>query len=418
LIGERIRYFRKLKNITQKDLADGICAISYLSKIENGVATASEEVINMLCERLGLDSEEAVNEFDGGLLRAFTQFKGNVKNRNFSEAEKLIPELNGLIQESQSQEIRIQYDIYLFGLYVFTGQVKQSTIQYQKIHQTSIDLLSQWPQIFFDYYYYLSLYLCRKEEFHKALKCNEKLIGLMKLIEISEIEKGRIYFNQAWLYTHHRLYFQSIQVARNAIESFEAEFDIENLLDSLILIGVNQRRIQDYYESEKFLKRALQLSEKLQKTHTIAITQHNLGYLYSDMGRSLEAIDQLQSAFQSAQLSGNELLCLIYLLSKEYMKLEQFGAAMEWCDKGLSLLDTFPYREYHFHFHLQYMEIRNLENEQYEETLREAIDFFEKEQLNQYVVEYAEKLANYYFQNTKYKKASELYRLANKARQN
>lgn len=418
MIGERIRYFRKLKNITQKELADGICAISYLSKIENGVATASEEVTNMLCEKLGLDLEDGVNSFDGRLLKDFTQFKCNVKNKNFLEAEKLAKELNDEIQEIQSEEIRIQYDVYLFGLFVFTGQVEQSTVQYEKIHQTSIDFLSQWPQTGFDYYYYLCAYFCNKEKFDQAMTCNDKLIDLMKIIEVPEGIKGRIFYNQAWIYTYLGLYFQSIQYARNAMDSFQKEFDIENLLNSLILLGINQRRIHNYYESENFLKRALQLSQKLNDSHSIAITQHNLGYLYSDMDRSIEAVDHLQSAFISDELIETELLSLFYLLSKEYMKLESWEEAKEWCDKGLDLTKSKDFGGYHYHFQLQCMEIRQLINEEYEETLRNAIHFFEKEQLNQYVVEYAEKLANYYFQNSKYKRASEFYRLANDARIN
>jgi HTH-type transcriptional regulator, quorum sensing regulator NprR len=51
--GEKIRYFRKTQNISQQELADGICSVSYLSKIENGQAVASEEIIMFLSNRLG-----------------------------------------------------------------------------------------------------------------------------------------------------------------------------------------------------------------------------------------------------------------------------------------------------------------------------------------------------------------------------
>ena len=46
---------RLLKNWSQEGLCKGICAVSYLSKIEQGKAEASEEIISALFERLGID---------------------------------------------------------------------------------------------------------------------------------------------------------------------------------------------------------------------------------------------------------------------------------------------------------------------------------------------------------------------------
>ncbi|MDQ6595877.1 helix-turn-helix domain-containing protein [Bacillus salipaludis] len=417
MIGERIRYFRKMKNITQKQLAEGICAISYLSKIESGTAAAGEEVIRLLCERLELSDETLDEGYDGDLLKKMDPFKLAVKNKQFSEAEKMNESLKEAIQKSQSQQVHMKYDIYLFGLYVFSGKTEQSQFLLEKI-QKYPELLQDRPHLRFDYYYFLSIYYYLQEQFQQAIVCNENMILLFNLPEVTEGEKGRIYYNQALACTSIYQYFQSILFTQKALEFFRREFDNESSLKSLILLGINHRRVHNYRESERFLKRSLQLSQKLKDDHSTSIIYHNLGYLYSSMNQTEEALQNFQAALDSNGILDHELLSTYYLIAKEYMNLGNKQEARRWCDQALSKLKTVPIDEYYYHIRVLDLEIEQVENSQYEELLLKAISYFEREQLYQYVTECSEKLANFYFKNTKYKKASEYYRLANNARKN
>lgn len=54
LKGLIIRRQRQERNMPQKDLCKGICAVSYLSKIEQGKVECSSEVLHLLFERLGI----------------------------------------------------------------------------------------------------------------------------------------------------------------------------------------------------------------------------------------------------------------------------------------------------------------------------------------------------------------------------
>jgi len=58
LIGDFIRIKRKCKNWSQEELARGVCAISYLSRIENNKADGSEQIIDSLLSRLQLDKSD------------------------------------------------------------------------------------------------------------------------------------------------------------------------------------------------------------------------------------------------------------------------------------------------------------------------------------------------------------------------
>lgn len=51
-IGKQVFYKRLQQKMTQEELCQGICSVSYLSKIENGKIEASEEILQLLCTRL------------------------------------------------------------------------------------------------------------------------------------------------------------------------------------------------------------------------------------------------------------------------------------------------------------------------------------------------------------------------------
>ena len=54
LLGLRLRRARLQRNWSQEGLCRGICAVSWLSKIEQGQAAASPEVLALLLDRLDL----------------------------------------------------------------------------------------------------------------------------------------------------------------------------------------------------------------------------------------------------------------------------------------------------------------------------------------------------------------------------
>ncbi|MGI6709905.1 MAG: helix-turn-helix domain-containing protein [Bacilli bacterium] len=54
-IAKILKYSRFEKQLTLAELADSICCVTYLSKIENGKIKADYVIVNKLFERLNLD---------------------------------------------------------------------------------------------------------------------------------------------------------------------------------------------------------------------------------------------------------------------------------------------------------------------------------------------------------------------------
>ncbi|MFD2671507.1 helix-turn-helix domain-containing protein [Marinicrinis sediminis] len=58
-LAKRIRAFRKLKGLTQTELASELgISISVLGAVERGNRKADPELIHQLCERLNIDKKE------------------------------------------------------------------------------------------------------------------------------------------------------------------------------------------------------------------------------------------------------------------------------------------------------------------------------------------------------------------------
>ncbi|WBX80496.1 helix-turn-helix transcriptional regulator [Virgibacillus salarius] len=60
-IGPFIKLQRTKQEMTQGELAEGIVSLSYLSKIENKKTDASPEIIQLLCNRLGIELIDGVD---------------------------------------------------------------------------------------------------------------------------------------------------------------------------------------------------------------------------------------------------------------------------------------------------------------------------------------------------------------------
>ncbi|WP_105210080.1 helix-turn-helix domain-containing protein [Streptococcus suis] len=62
ILGERLKILRKQKNLSQKELAEGICEPSQLSKFERGLVNPSSKLLNQLAKRLEISMDYFFDE--------------------------------------------------------------------------------------------------------------------------------------------------------------------------------------------------------------------------------------------------------------------------------------------------------------------------------------------------------------------
>ncbi len=58
-LGKRVKYLRRLKNLTQAQLAEKIdLSVNYISQIETGIASPSFKTLLLLAQGLGVELKE------------------------------------------------------------------------------------------------------------------------------------------------------------------------------------------------------------------------------------------------------------------------------------------------------------------------------------------------------------------------
>ncbi len=84
-IGKIICAKRIEKNWNQEELCRGICAVSYLSKIEKGKAEPSQEIVEQLLERLGIHVDEEKEKQAEQTAEQAYEYVFSAMNREFRE---------------------------------------------------------------------------------------------------------------------------------------------------------------------------------------------------------------------------------------------------------------------------------------------------------------------------------------------
>lgn len=109
MVGYLIRFNRVKKKMSQEKLCKGICAISYLSKIEAGIAEPNEAIIEKLFNNLGItyvNDQELINEYKDLFDRYFDAYFHQEKS---AEIEERIYKNKDRIQASP---LAIEYQLF------------------------------------------------------------------------------------------------------------------------------------------------------------------------------------------------------------------------------------------------------------------------------------------------------------------
>ncbi len=229
-LGSILKHKRMEMNLTLEEGAEGICSISYLSKIENNLIKPNQKYIDSLRERylIDLNEENDVDHFElinliidsffydleikldeniinqDNFYAKLYKFSVELNNKNYFLAKKTFFELNPYIKNMKDLELNLY--LYLTSLILKEeGRVKDahSILNYhnpKKLPERLLMLIDQEKIItsclvnnhmylMLNYDNYLNN-LLRKEHYHMAHKVKfNYLIYLSKFINYNELKK-------------------------------------------------------------------------------------------------------------------------------------------------------------------------------------------------------------------------------------
>lgn len=409
-LGDQIRYFRKANNLSQETLAEGICSVSYLSKIENNVTIPSDDITQFLLKKLNLELDMDRLNTEEEVKKSLYKWYEHMFKRQENIAIEMYKELNTL--NLVNAEIRLLK--YLFEFFYLTNkkELNKATVLLTELENTS-DLITGKNQYYYNkfkgVYYYL------KNKPHEGLK-HLIMAKNMNRFDLNQWDKGYLYYLLGLVSC--RLYRNKdcIDHINYALEIFEKNYIFNRCADCKILLGIAYQRIGEFNKAKEEYNLAMGLVDSFNNHKLKGKVFHNLGHLESLKGNSLLAIDYFEKSLQF--FDRNEKAATIFILIEETYKTKQLEQCKQWVEYGLEVIGDSPdaLKDYSIHFKAyELIVIKGLmDNETLNYLKNIVVPYFLKLEIWVHVIEYSEVLAKTYEALNKYKSSSYYYALANK----
>lgn len=408
-LGEKIRYFRRVKNLSQQELAAGICSVPYLSKIENGVTEPSEEIQQHLATRLDI-SLNYLNENE--IIHNFVSLFHSIYQRDYSSAKDKYYALINLPPRSVDEDIlqKIFKSIYIM---MTTEEIPGVESLLNEVSYIEDVIKGQKA-----FYYFLAKGLLSylKKDFEEAIQYLYKAESFIEEYHHQEWEKGYLFYMIGL--TANQLYYSivGLEYTKRALDIFEKSYYFRRCADCRVIIAIIHLRIRNFDESAKQLRLAETIADSFNDKELKGVIYHNLGGIANHKGETHKAIELYIKSLEAKEKEPLfAKVMTIYALIKEYEKIADY-------EKGLALLETWLaqvtenplYREYELHFlyHKHIFTHGEHNDSSIQFMTKELLPYFE--QRNEWVhlsVYYP--IVGSYFENTqKYKQASKYYSMA------
>ena len=410
-IGLLIKMARIQQNMKQVSLAKGICSTSYLSKIENNQTIPSEDVLQLLLERLELDYEDLSTEQELKFLsELYLLYKEAIIERNKSEILERLTTYNKRNFLFVDESNFFTYNLYLFRLYLIT-EADNETVK------NLMNALEQMQEKFNDRQKYIfnnncGLYLYLLNDYKVALNHFEIALESVTNFHLDEWELADFYhaISMAYLSNNHLL--NTIEYSTKSLNYYKDNLIFARAIDCYIVTGVAQMMTSKFKSAEECFLLTKKLAKDIRLNKYEGIITQNLGALYSLQGNCDKAIEYFIESLDYWHDTDGELIT-IYSIVKEYSKKENIEKVIEWCDKGLASIEensSEKHKSFFYHFSI-YKVIKEMDLNS-EQLILSAIQHFESVKDYRYANKYSILLGNIYSENRKYKNSALIYQKA------
>lgn len=384
-------------------MASGICSISYLSKIENSIVDASDEIIELFCKKLSitLDQLEGESERIPKLRLDCIDLYKLIRKKNVDTAHSKYQQMINDYKSLTSPQAQLIKS--LFGL-----RVALMMNDHQKASQffnEVIELKDYQPDWIKTYYYrFCGL-------FHYMFGGLEQSLQNYKEAEkhISIAEQEEVFYQLALVYSRLEQVSLSTFYLTKALDIFLQKMDYDLCTNCKLLLGINYRKMREFEKSKENYLSILDSFTPHSDKQIIAKVYHNLGLTFADEGDTEQAITCFEEGLYYRQEEHTRIITM-HLLTKEYVKRKDWKNALHWFQEGKVLAECYNQTEYTIKFSVLEFYIQQLEStpefEQYMNDI--AIPYFEERGEKQTVNELIYQLASYYEEKKQYKNAVSL----------
>ncbi|MBM7572805.1 helix-turn-helix domain-containing protein [Aquibacillus albus] len=414
-IGPLIKLHRIKQNMKQGELAKGIVSESYLSKIENQKTKANTQVINMLCNRLGirLDIEENQADIVNKCRKWFKLLY------DFNDKEIIMDDykdLNDLVNKSLT-EINTLFEIHKVQYYLLTDQRQKALSQIKKLkglkHTFNDEDLYYW-------YKFVGNYHLSAEVFKQAIRYYLLAMEEYTKVGLDDEEEADLNYLIAYNYCKMHNPLEAIDYVTKPLSYYRENYNIVRCAQGHLVLGVSYRRIRAFDKAIENFDIAAELASIINREDIKRLIYIQLGFLYAAKRESDKVISYFNQVLEDEHATVEERLIAICSLSEEYYFANKIEKKKELLEYGFSILEKVDKAKERYlffrlkltsHYHFITGNIEEFESI----VINEFIPYLEKQ--NDYVslVIYGKMIGEHFEKVNKYKSACQYYKLSSKS---
>lgn len=412
-IGSLIKLKRIELGMSQEDLASGICASSYLSRIENNKLIPDEEIYHLLLDRLGLDYDEIASDVDTvdeeieewyQELLSFRSCREKKKERDIEELHKRAD----VAGPETGFKFRAVYARYLLK----EGRIEEAVRCLEQLKQV---IPQKANRAFFIYTNVMLFSFILRRDYKSAIECGLELSSVKGFNELgSQEEIGIFLYNIALSYLYLNRYKKAEDYAKKALNLFNNGYHLERSYNTLIILGACKTNLNQFtsaLETYDLAEKALNYLPGDEWSFALSEIDNNRGVCKVLEGSFVEAIYYFKRALDNVP-EDQKIVPMINLVYSCYVA-DKIEEAKSWMNKikGIGIEQLPELYKIQIEILSVLLDGDEQDIKEVERVQKKSFDFFLKHNHLQLALRYSNLFITVYEKRHFYKKANELYKI-------
>ncbi len=294
-IGSVIKYYRLKHNLTQSQLADGICSVSHLSKIESNTYTPHEETYEALLLKMGVQLKKEL-EHQKRLEQQLGRFIDCSLYYDLDRMEELYEELVEVDNYVQSTALVNQYELYKFRYYLHAKQYEKANEQQRLLDKLKASFTAPelWMRQFFQAIQFSSL-----GHYKEAMALMDELDHGFH--SIPQKLEGEFYYQKSRILLLFDRLALSAYYAELAVRAYEKDHNYIRLLHAQLLLAINYTRrnlVTQAANLYEVIKRNAKLTQQTELYQTVLYNYAELLQSEKQDEQAIELFEELKKALE------------------------------------------------------------------------------------------------------------------------
>ncbi|MFC7320000.1 helix-turn-helix domain-containing protein [Halobacillus campisalis] len=329
-IGSLIQNRRKELKLTQEELSNGICSITYISKVENNNIQPHKEILDYLLERLSIDPKDLAL-FDSETMneKARNVYKAMESPKTYSQAKELVPDFMDCYYQNTNPATKATCSIVIAYFNIKEKKYKEA-IPYIEFVDNHFELIPKDLQ-----------YNALKTKgfyFHQTGKLKDALNIYLQAEDYAkqqEIIDQELLYQLGMLHSKLNQFKVSNDYLSKALKAYNSLLNVKRIIECNMIIGINYSRQGTYNKAKEVFLTLLNNDEGTINQAYLSSIHHNLGIVFLYMDEMDTAINYFKEAMALKNKDEDKIYTLYYLAYINKHR-ENYDEMMDYLNRGIN----------------------------------------------------------------------------------